>query len=734
MESKNKVWEIVEYSLGLVALVGLFLFVLLNMSLELHDPDIWLHLKTGEYIVQQKAIPQADIFSSVLSGKEWINHSWLTQVIFYLVYHFGGSDNLIFFSALIMVIAFLFLFFSVYKERKDLFFCVAILVISIFASKMRFNIRPENFSLLFFSLYIFILNRHPHKKLVFLLPFLQLLWVNCHGFFILGPLLLSIFILGNKLKGAARLPWEWKHVEVWDKATYKRVLIVFWLVLLACFLNPYGYKGALYPFLIIFNSAGKFGIFYNHIQELLPTWRLGHNYVLPYYTLAAGSFLVFLLNFKRINLSHLLAWLVFLAISLSVNRNVVFFNFIAFVTASDGLIKKFSAKKHFSFEDLFAKAIYVFKYIIIIVVIIVAVKKCSGLLNIRYYIFEENSFKSALLGVATKEYPGKAADFTLKNDLPENIFNLFNYGSYLAYRFFPRKKVFLDGRTELYGGDFFNAYEKALYVDKYTIEVLLKKYKVNTVFLAGDLWGRIDLTVYFFNNPGWSLVYLDEDSTIFLKNTAQNKALIDKLKVDLKKWQILKADLDKIGLKRVYPEPYIKFAWMFYSFGFDDLAIAQAKEALRILPSSSDAYNILGRVYTKQKLYPRAFEALRLANIYEPSYKETLISLGKFYLETDKTDKAIKIYKKMVKLNPYSADGYYLLGQAYHQLGDLKSALKAMRTALKITPFSAEYYKELGRLLCKNKNAAGAREIYQKAIAFGLDPEGFHKLIVNLQK
>jgi tetratricopeptide (TPR) repeat protein len=429
-----------------------------------------------------------------------------------------------------------------------------------------------------------------------------------------------------------------------------------------------------------------------------------------------------------------MAWLVFLVISFRVNRNVVFFNFIAFVTTADGLMKKFGAKKHFSLENLFAKTISVFKYIIIMVIIIAAVKKCSGLLNIRYYIFEENSFKSALLGVAAKEYPTKAADFTLKNDLPENIFNLFNYGSYLAYRFYPQKKVFLDGRTELYGGDFFNAYEKALYVDKYTIEGLLKKYKVNTVFLAGDLWDRIDLTVYFFNEPSWVLVYLDEDATIFLKNTVENKAPIDKLKIDLKKWQILKPDLDKIGLKRVYPEPYIKFAWMFYYLGFDDLAIAQAKEALRILPSSADAYNILGRIYTKQKLYPKALEALRLANIYEPNYKETLISLGKFYLETDKTDKAIKVYKKMVKLAPYSSEGYSLLSQAYEQSGDLKSALKAMRTALKITPFSAEYYKELGRLLCKNKDVALAREIYQKAIAFGFDPEVFHKLMVNLQK
>ena len=42
--------KILEYLVGLAVFVSLFLFIYINMSFELKDPDIWLHLKTGEYI------------------------------------------------------------------------------------------------------------------------------------------------------------------------------------------------------------------------------------------------------------------------------------------------------------------------------------------------------------------------------------------------------------------------------------------------------------------------------------------------------------------------------------------------------------------------------------------------------------------------------------------------------------------------------------------------------------
>lgn len=732
MNNKYKVLDALQYILGVVAAVGLFLFVQLNMSYELRDPDIWLHLKTGEYIVQHKSVPQVDIFSSTVSNKVWVDHSWLVQVIFYLVFHFGGADNLIFLSALAVTFAFLFLFFSVYRGRKYLTLSIGILFIAILASRLRFNIRPENFSVLFFSLYIFILKRQVRKNWVFLLPLIQLIWVNSHGFFILGPLMVGLFIVAEKLKMLNLLPWEWSRIDLLDTNSYRNLKTAFLLVCLACFINPYGYKGTLYPLWVVFNTLGKSSIFYKYIIELLPTARY-YKAVTMYYLSIILSLGVFLLNLRRINLAYLIFWLILLGISFRVNRNIIFFNFFAFLITTEGLINFVDIKKINFTKDLFGKGgrrlLYLLKFAIIAVLMYWVATNSYAILRKRYYIFEENRTKSALLGIAAKGNPDKAADFILEKDLPGNIFNQFNHGSYLIYRLFPKKKVFIDGRTELYGEPFFKDYQKILTVDKDTINDIFNKYGINTVLLSEVAADLGELPRYLFDSPDWALVYFDENSLVFLKNTPPNRALINQLKIDLKKFKTREVDLDKIGLKEVYPQPYVNRGWIFYYLGLDEQALSEAKEALRILPSCSLAYNIIGRIYLKQKLYAQAFETLRLASIYGPFDAKTLISLGDFYRQTGKFDESLKIYKKMTKLYPYYARGFYLLSRAYAEVNNTKSAIKSLQAALKLDPFMAYYYQELGELLEKNSDFKGAAKVYKDAIDLGLDKNNFSNLL-----
>lgn len=736
MINKYKALDNLEYVLGIIVVVGLLLFVSLNMSYELQDPDIWLHLKTGEYIVQHKSIPSADIFSSTLSNKQWVDHSWLVQVIFYLVFHFGGPDNLIFLSAIITTLAFLFLFLSIYEDRKHLTLIAGIFFVTILASKLRFNIRPENFSILFFSLFICILKRHLRNKIyLFLLPLIQLIWVNSHGFFILGPIMVGVFILSEKLKRAKLLPWDWAKIDLLDANSYKRLKEVFLLICLVCFINPYGYKGALYPFWVTLKDIGKSNIYYKHIVELLPTWRF-YKILTSYYALIALSLAMFILNLKIINIAYLILWLFFLGISLRVNRNIIYFNFFAFLPITDGFIKGLNIKKISFIADWFGKSarilLYLIKFAIILVLISWIVKNNHSILQKRYYIFEQNRTKSSLLGIAVGLYPEKAADFIIQHDLPNNIFNQFNHGSYLIYRLFPKNKVFLDGRTELYGEELFRNLQKILAVDKDTINDVCIRYNINTFVLSGIGLDTRDLSRYLFNNQNWALVYFDESSLIFLKDIPENRPLIERLKVDLTKWQTQKIDIEKVGLKKVLPDPYIRRAWIFYDLGLYEQAQNEAKETLKILPSSVDTYNIIGRIYTEQKLYGEAFENLRLASIYAPNSAETLVSLGNFYMETGKMDDSLKIYKRLTKLNPRFAEGFYLLGNAYIRANNTKLAIESLRAAVRLDPYVGNYYKVLGELLEKDNDFKEAAKVYKAAIDMELDKGNFQNLLNNL--
>src|SRR5262249_28959330 len=65
------------------------------------DPDYWWHLKTGELILHNHAVPRTDPFSYTAAGKHWVAHEWLSEVIIYGVQSLLGywADVVLFTSA-----------------------------------------------------------------------------------------------------------------------------------------------------------------------------------------------------------------------------------------------------------------------------------------------------------------------------------------------------------------------------------------------------------------------------------------------------------------------------------------------------------------------------------------------------------------------------------------------------------------------------------------------------------
>ena len=77
-------WERLSIITGLVVLAALFGLMVFVANIEIKDLDLWLHIGTGRWIVNNGfQIPQGDILSCTIPGKPWINHEWLFQVIVY---------------------------------------------------------------------------------------------------------------------------------------------------------------------------------------------------------------------------------------------------------------------------------------------------------------------------------------------------------------------------------------------------------------------------------------------------------------------------------------------------------------------------------------------------------------------------------------------------------------------------------------------------------------------------
>src|SRR5690348_9484740 len=90
-----------------IAFAAILLFGLFGMTARpATDPDLWWHLRTGQWIVDTGHVPHSDPFSFTRAGHAWVSHEWLSEVLFYALWKHVGAAGLIVFSAIITTAGF----------------------------------------------------------------------------------------------------------------------------------------------------------------------------------------------------------------------------------------------------------------------------------------------------------------------------------------------------------------------------------------------------------------------------------------------------------------------------------------------------------------------------------------------------------------------------------------------------------------------------------------------------
>src|SRR5512143_3819761 len=190
---------------------GILLFGLLAMTARnAVDPDLWWHLRTGEWIVQTGQIPHMDPFSFTRAGAAWVSHEWLSEVIFFLLWKHGGAAALIVFSAVITTAGFMLLYLRCPSKPAA---AAAAVAVGALASAPAWGVRPQMFTFALASLLLWVLERGEHRPFTLLwIPPLFLVWLNLHAGFALGPALLLMFALGILWEVAAGQS-TWQNVR-----------------------------------------------------------------------------------------------------------------------------------------------------------------------------------------------------------------------------------------------------------------------------------------------------------------------------------------------------------------------------------------------------------------------------------------------------------------------------------------------------------------------------------------
>lgn len=505
-------------SLGDAIFITLFLFLMVRGSDLLADADTAWHIGIGRYILETGSIPKTGIYSYTAAKMPWMAHEWLTELIFATTHSVTGLNGVVVLAALAIAITHsIFFGFLCYRGINT----VLALVLTIFVmtiTSVHWLARPHILSMPIILIWYMALEayRLEGKRYIYLLPLLTVLWVNLHGGFMAGLLLIAVYWLGS-------LPDFFLSKDGHVRERGKKDLLVYGKVGLltaaASLFNPHGYKALLFPFQIMGQELNV-----GRVEE----WASPNFHeVLPYEYMLLS--LIAVLGFSLWRLSFIETGLVVLWTHLSLHSarySPLFAIIITPIVAirlehmmEDGreggnwLLNKIHA-----FSDRVQKISGSLKghtLPIIAVAVVVAVTINGG-----------KVFGKQLLehGFDKKNFPMEAVEFAEKNEIKGKIFNTYHFGGYLIYKGFPKDGVFIDGRADMYN-EFLKNYYNVIDIKQEWKDVP-KKFGIDWMLITANS----PLSVLLLETDEWRLIYADKVANIFVKKGSLNEMLIDKYK------------------------------------------------------------------------------------------------------------------------------------------------------------------------------------------------------------
>ncbi len=222
------------------------------VSPRFSDPDLWWHLKVGQIIWNTHAIPSTDTFSYTAQGHSWIAHEWLSQLSIYAALHFGGYTGLMLWLDGMTSLLFVLVYVLCLRCSDNAGIAFGGALFALFFGTIGLAIRPlVNGNILLVTELLILEASARDGRILWLLPPLFALWVNCHGSFFFGMGVLGIYWLCSMASVKRGLLVS----EPWDRERRRLLGIAMVFCMVALLVNPVGPRLLFYPIDMLFIQA-----------------------------------------------------------------------------------------------------------------------------------------------------------------------------------------------------------------------------------------------------------------------------------------------------------------------------------------------------------------------------------------------------------------------------------------------------------------------------------------------
>ena len=469
------------------------------------DGDLWWQMVYGKYLLENGTlIPDHTIFSWTNSTNATIYCAWITEILLYLIYEIAGLPGMFALRYLVMLSPALLMMWLAkrYYGSQHVLNWLGYMLCYLAAFVTGGLLKPELFSLLFVTLILanyFALKQEDQSPWwrCYVFPLIMLIWVNSHGAFFIGMVLLGCIGVGEVLNFLTKSRWAL------SLETLKHLGLAALITMFTVMLTPYGLE---YPLQII-NSAlnsneTHFASVTAYQSVFDPSMRLLRHPIYLYGMIALTLPLIFWLLWRR-------KW----------DFSIVFFNiaFIYLYTHYTRLTYFYAVVFLFTLQFLLANISFKPEKLKNIPIgKIFTVVGLAGVLVLGGYRIKDRFDYPSInswygFGISYLN-PVDEAEFIKSNLSDKTICNDYDGGGYLMWELWPQQKVMIDPRYFPYSS----------WYDHW----------IN--FLAGrnipELVGRLQCDVWYLNHklqkpitylnksPEWQTSFYGRGGVVFTRN------------------------------------------------------------------------------------------------------------------------------------------------------------------------------------------------------------------------
>ena len=455
---------------------------------KIHDPDIWWHLKTGEWIWAHRSVPTTDPFSFTAFGQPWTAHEWLSEVILYGIFaHFGFIGLILLMSVLLS--ALMAGIYLLVRTRMD-YGPAALLITALCgaATWQSWSPRPQLFTYLLLVGLLLLLMKPQRAALWLAIPMFWL-WSNLHGAWIAGFAIMAITLTDASITAFL----QGKRREA------GRMIAICLLSLAAVMIGPSPVQRLVYPIQYLTGS-----VLHHILNSYILEYRSSNFQdptTIPFEILlfALGGLLY--LGRRPMRASQWITLALLVHLSLQSGRHIPLLAIIVapmLATQARAFAERMGKQPQPDSGKNESLAINILVILMLPAMVWMRLPRVNDEAHC----------------VTGKSFPIAASRFLAEHPRVGSgrLLNTYNWGGYLIFHLYPKYLVSIDGRTDVHAWH--------MRRDLQALEDLSPAWKAHLRKMDPDviLWPANDpLPVVLRTDPDWRVLYQDQKAIVFVR-------------------------------------------------------------------------------------------------------------------------------------------------------------------------------------------------------------------------